>query len=286
MLEKNLKLSQDLRSGLAKAALLYQMIENKHEIDKDLSGANRALQAIVEEGLDELWTITKKKYTVTRKGELVWENWKARWWDFLTNYDVYAGVDLQEGSFAEEDANLEGVDDEGNLIWEDLRVAVCLRKMQLAKNEGKKTALNPFGITFLALLSQGRLEQSTEWQFDIAFDSIFWSEIENIVNSSVWPQELGYQGVSWEEVIDDIIAQGMATAKQRWEEDDDEEEGEDDEEVTPSKAFSNEEQVREVYQDDIMEYGYHPGYFYYSPYWYMADTAMMVGAIGLCWAMF
>jgi hypothetical protein len=280
-MEKNLKLSDDLRSGLAKAAVLYKIIEGKHEVDKNLSSANRALQALMEEGLDDLWILGKKAYEVTRKGELMWENWKARWWDFLANYDVYAGVDLQEGRFADEDADFEAVDDNENHIWEDLRVAVCLRKMQLAKKEGKRTALNPFAITFLALLSQGRLEQSTEWQFDIAFDSIFWSEIENIVNSSIWPQELGYNGVSWEGVIDDIIAQGLETAKQRWEEDD-----EEGDYVAPSEAYTSEEEVVQDYRSEIIEYGYHPGFFYYSPYWYMADTALAVGAIGLCWAVF
>jgi hypothetical protein len=170
----------------------------------------------------------------------------------------------------------------GNLIWEDLRVAVCLRKLQHARKQGKKTDLSPFTITFLALLSEGRLEQSREWQFDIAFESIFWSEIENIVNSSVWPEELGYENVSWEQVMDDIISQGMEIAKERWKEEDDE----DDDTVAPSEAFTSEDEVRREYGDEIIEYGYSPGFFYYSPYWYMADTAIAVGAIGLCWAMF
>ncbi|MFC1584968.1 hypothetical protein ACFL5V_05430 [Fibrobacterota bacterium] len=283
-MDKNLKLSDDLRSQLAQAAVLYKMTEGEEEVDAGLSGANRALQAIMEEGKDEIWKVEKKKYVLTPKGELIWENWKARWWDFLANFDVYAGVDLQEGLFADDEADWDAVDERGNLIWEDLRVAVCLRKTQLARKQGKKTALSPFTITFLALLSEGRLEQSREWQFDIAFDSIFWNEIENIVNSSVWPQELGYEDAPWEEVVDDIIAQGMEVSKQRWESEEDDEG--DDGSVEPAEAYTSREEVERAYGREIDEYGYQPGYFYYNPYWYITDTAIAVGAIGMCWAMF
>ncbi|MBF0433371.1 MAG: hypothetical protein HQK83_18990 [Fibrobacteria bacterium] len=280
-MNKNLQLPDTIREELAQAAVLYKMLEAKEVIDSKLTGANRALLAIIEPFTGELWTKGRKQYEVTRKGELVWENWKARWWDFLANFDVYAGVDLQEGRFADDNVDWEETDEDGNHIWEDLRVAVCLRKMQIANKRSQKTALNPFTITFFCLLSEGRLEQSREWQFDIAFDSIFWSDIENIVNSSCWPEELGYDDVPWEKVIDDIIALGMEIAKDRWEEEDD-----DDDYVAPSEACTSETEVRERYEPEMRQYGYSPGFFYYAPYWTISDTAIAVGAIGLCWAIF
>ncbi len=281
-LTKNLKLEETLRNELAKAALLYMLIERKADIDKDLTGANRALKEIIADGENDLWELEKKVYIPTRKGELIWENWKARWWDFKVNYDIFAGVDLLNGEFAGPDADFDAIDENGNLIWEDLRVAVCIRKIQLAKKEGKKTALNPCTITFLSLLSEGRLDDSREWQFDIAFESIFWNEIENIVNSNIWPEELGYEDVSWEEVMDDIIVQGTEESKNRWSEDYfDKQEG-----YTPSRGFTNEKEVVEEYSEDLVAYPYPPGYFTYTPHWGLGQAAMTAGAIGLCWMLF
>lgn len=219
-MDKNLKLPDDIRASLARGAVLYKMAEEGVDIDSELSGANRALAEVMEAGLkDEAWKKGRKKFELTRKGELMWENWKAKWWDFLANFDVFAGVDLQEGVFAGSDADWDAEDDNGNLIWEDLRVAVCLRKIQLAEKQGRKTSLNPFTIVFLAQLSEGRLEAADQWQFDIAFDSIFWADIQNIVNSQMWPQELSYEDTPWEKVIDDIITQGMTAAKEHWDDD-------------------------------------------------------------------
>jgi len=278
-MEKNYKLNDDVRAELASAAVLYMLIERKVEIDKDLSGANRALAAIIKSKEKVLWELEKKIYLPTRKGELFWENWKARWWDFKLNFEIFAGVDLADGQFADEEADLEAKDENGNFIWEDLRVAVTLRKIGLAKKSGHKTALDPGSVTFLALLSEGRLDQSSEWQFDIAFDSIFWSEIENIVNSNLWGEELGYDDVPWGEVIDDIIKMGTEESKERFD-DEDEYEG-----YYPSRGFQTKEEVVEEYTDELADYGYDPGYYTYNPYWGVADAALTVGAIGMCWAL-
>ncbi len=283
MVNKDLTLPDDIRANLAQAGLLYMLIEKEVEVDQKLSGANRALKEIIQVGEGDLWEVQKKKYTVTRKGALIWENWKARWQDILVNYDVYSGVDLLEGRFAPPQTDYSETDENGDLIWEDLRVAVCLRKAELAKSAGTSTALNPFSMIFLSLLSEGRLDQSTEWQFALAFDSLFWSDIENIVNSLKWPQELGYEGVPWEEVVDDIIKNGMEAnqlaSKNR-----------DLSNFSTSGDFqttlSNKEEVLDEYEDEIEEYGYNPEYFYYEPHWTWRNTAMTAGTIGLCWALF
>jgi hypothetical protein len=282
-MEKSIHLTDTLREELAIVAVLYMIIERKYDIDQDLSGANRALAEIMVKGDKRYWRTEQKIYLPTPQGELMWENWKARWWDFVVNYDIYSGVDLQEGTFAEVKDNLESKDENGHFIWEDLRVAVCMRKIALAEKNGQKTSLHPCSVVFLSLLSQGRLDQSKEWTFDIAFDSIFWNEIENIVNSSVWPQELGYEDVSFEEVIDDIIKQGLLEANNRSKGKSDDNE---DPNFAPSQSFQSPQEVVEEYGDEITLQGTRPEYYYYEPHWTWRDSAMTVGAIGLCWALF
>ena len=162
---------------------------------------------------------------------MVYHNFIARWWDFILTYDIFAGVDLGEGVFAEDDADWDALDEEGQPIWEDLRVAVCVYKQRLAEQEGLKTDLNPFTIAFMSLLSERRIGMNKCWQFDLVSDE-FWADVEGIVNTNLWPEDLGYvddetgDEISGDDVMLDVIEQGIEETKKRWEEDDDEDEDE------------------------------------------------------------
>ena len=278
-----IRLTNELQETLQVVCILYMLIERKFVIDSEFSGANRALKMIIQRHENEYWTVENKAFYLTVKGELLWENWRARWWDFIINYDIYSAVDLKTGSFADFGEDLDAIDENQDPIWEDLRIAICMRKIEIAEQEKKKTTLNPCSVAFLGLLSQGRLDQSKEWQFDIAFDSIFWNEIENVVNASVIPQDLAYDGVEYQKVIDDIIIQGMSQARSRWDVGDHFEGHLVEDAYVPSYGFQNEEDILEEYSDEVAIK--EPKYYCYQPYWNWVNGAEAIGVIGLCWAL-
>ena len=231
---RNLKMDERLQKDLAYRFILYRMIDEQVKIPAFLEGDDIFLENFLDEKYDEYWTIQKGQdyYSPTPKGELLYQNFIARWWDFLLTYDVFAGVDLREGVFADDDADWEAVDRDGNPIWEDLRVAVCLYKQRLAEKSGLKTDLNPFTIAFMSLLSEKRIGTERAWQYDLALGE-FWGEVEEIVNTTLWPEDLGYvddetgEEVLWQAVIADIIAQGIEETQRRWAEEEEEEEEEE-----------------------------------------------------------
>ncbi len=280
---KSIHLSSELQATLQVVSIFYMLIERKVIIDQEFSGANRALKSIIKQHENIYWNVEKGHYQTTRQGELLWENWRARWWDFIVNYDIYSAVDLKTGAFANFGDDLETIDEYGRLVWEDLRLAVCMRKLEISKQQNKATSLDPFAIAFLGLLSQGRLDQSREWQFDIAFDSIFWNEIENVVNASLWPEDLSYQGVSYETVVDDIILKGLEQAKQRWDQSESFENHFGETLYTPSYGFESEDDVLEEYEGDLEST--QSQYYCYQPYWTWTNTVGAIGAIGLCWTL-
>ena len=230
MPERNLELPDQLRNKLTTRFILYKMIEEKEEVPALLNDNYQYIEDIINTYYDDYWVIQESNgnYTPTRKGELIYQNFIAQWWDFLLSYDIFAGVDLLNGVFAEEDADWEAVDEEGRPIWEDLRVAVCIYKQRVAQAEGRETDLNPFTIAFMSRLSERRIGQENGWQFDL-YSEEFWHEVTEIVNTNLWPEDLGYidpdsgDEVLGEDVTHDIIEQGIEEARQRWEEDDDDE---------------------------------------------------------------
>ncbi|MAB90733.1 MAG: hypothetical protein CMJ90_14930 [Planctomycetes bacterium] len=288
MPERNLELPDQLRDKLTTRFILYKMIEEKEEVPTLLSNNYQYIEDIINAYYDDYWVIQESSgnYTPTRKGELIYQNFIAQWWDFLLSYDIFAGVDLLNGVFAEEDANWEAVDEKGRPIWEDLRVAVCIYKQRSAQAEGQKTDLNPFTIAFMSLLSERRIGQENGWQFDL-YSEEFWNEVTEIVNTNLWPEDLGYidpdssEEASGEDVIHEIIEQGIEEARQRWEEDDDDEDGDY---LLPPSSMSSREQVVEEYEEEAVSHGWGYDPFYYDPYPFAVGGALTVLTIAAVWA--
>lgn len=288
MPERNLELPDQLRNKLTTRFILYKMIEEKEEVPALLNDNYQYIEDIINTYYDDYWVIQESSgnYTPTRKGELIYQNFIAQWWDFLLSYDIFAGVDLLNGVFAEEDADWEAVDEEGRPIWEDLRVAVCIYKQRVAQAEGRETDLNPFTIAFMSLLSERRIGQENGWQFDL-YSEEFWYEVTEIVNTNLWPEDLGYidpdsgDEVLGEDVTHDIIEQGIEETRQRWEEDDDDDDGDY---LLPPSSMSSREQVVEEYEEEVVSYGWGYDPFYYDPYPFVAGGALTVLTIAAVWA--
>ncbi len=273
---KDYKFPDALREELGQAVILYQVLEHDATLDAQLSGANRALSDLVAAGSDKLWIKDKKQYHITPLGRMCWANWKARWGDFLINYDMFTGVDLLEGRFATAASDLEEKDEQGHYIWEDLRVATCIRRLQC--NKDKKTALSPLSLVFLQNLSEGRLDNSDHWQFDIAYNSIFWTDIENVVNTQIWPQELGYDDVPWEKVMDDILLQGTEHGRSN-----------SNHSATAGPVSSlpqTEQEVVSLYSTDLKISKIDPAILLCKPNWTLKSEAQPANAIGNCWTLF
>ena len=289
MINRKLELPDHLRNKLKTRFILYKMIEDEEEIPALLSGNHKYIDEILTAYYENYWYISSEtgNYMPTRKGEMLYQNFIAQWWDFLLSYDIFAGVDLLGGTFAREDADWEAVDEEGRVIWEDLRVAVCIYKQRAAQAEGRRTDLNPFTIAFMSLLSEKRIGQEIGWQFDL-YSEDFWEEVIDIVNTNLWPEDLGYVDTESDEQIDgdsvmyDIIEQGIEESRRRWCEE--EEDDYDDSYLTPPTAISSKDQVLEEYEEELTSYGWSNEPFHYDPYKLLIGGALGVFTIATVWS--
>ena len=107
MPRKDLQMDEELQRKLASRFVLYRMIEEEEQIPALMEDNYVFLEDLISEHYDEYWIIKKgtEYYSPTRKGELIYHNFISRWWDFILTYDIFAGVDLLEGTFAEDEAN-------------------------------------------------------------------------------------------------------------------------------------------------------------------------------------
>ena len=288
IVSRKLDLPDHLRTKLQTRFILYKMIEDEEEIPALLTGNHKYIDEILTAYYDDYWYIDSEtgNYAATRKGEMLYKNFIAQWWDFLLSYDIYAGVDLLNGKFAQDDADWDSVDEEGRLIWEDLRVAVCIYKQRIAQEEGRRTDLNPFTIAFMSLLSEKRIGQEIGWQFDL-YSEDFWKEVVDIVNTNLWPEDLNYiddesaEEIDGNLVMEDIIMKGIEETKLRWSEEDDDD---DEDYLIPPEAISSKDQVTEEYEEELTSYGWEEDSFYYNPYRFLVGGALGVFTIAAVWS--
>jgi hypothetical protein len=290
MPKKALQMDEELQKKLASRFVLYRMIEGDEQVPTLMEDDYAFLEDLIGEYYDEYWTIKEgaEYYSPTRKGELIYHNFISRWWDFIVTYDIFAGVDLLEGTFAEDEANWDEVDEEGQPIWEDLRIAVCIYKQRLAEKEGRKTDLNPFTIAFMSLLSEKRIGMEKCWQFDLV-SSEFWKEVNEISNTNLWPEDLGYidnktgEEILGDNVILDIIEQGIEETQRRWADDTD---NDNDEYLNPPDSLQTQQDVIEEYEEEVTwnGWGYDP--FYYDPYPIISGGLLTTAFIGAVWLAF
>lgn len=183
-----------------------EMEENRH------CRLNIALAETDDEGLESLLNFMESRgtltveednyYKATDKGHEVYQDLVKQLEAYVTHFEVYAYVDLEQGIFGDPETDLL----EGDK-WSDLRVAVAEHK-----------GIDPYRVVFLAMLSAETFYENPDWKFDLSMGTLF-QEMKQIVLEQLHVDDLGYSDsegkVSGEEVIRDIIEQGSELAAKR-----------------------------------------------------------------------
>ena len=183
-----------------------EMEENRH------CRMNIALVETDDEGLESLLNFMEGRgtliveednyYKATDKGHEVYQDLVKQLEAYVTHFEVYAYVDLEQGIFGDPETDLL----EGEK-WSDLRVAVAEHK-----------GIDPYRVVFLAMLSAETFFENPDWKFDLSMGTLF-QEMEQIALEQLHVDDLGYSEsegkVSGEEVIRDIIEQGSELAAKR-----------------------------------------------------------------------
>ncbi|MEC8940681.1 MAG: hypothetical protein VYC92_07140 [SAR324 cluster bacterium] len=185
-----------------------EMEENEH------CRLNLALIETDDEGLEPLLKFMEERgtlmvsegnfYLPTAKGEEAYQHLVEQLEAYVVHFDVFAYVDLEEGTFGDPKTDLLEGDQ-----WSDLRVAVAEHK-----------GIDPYRVVFLALMSADKFYENPDWKFDLSLGTLF-DEMEQIVLDQLCVADLSYKDedeeeeVSGEDVIRDIIEQGNSLAKER-----------------------------------------------------------------------
>ena len=191
----------------------YALSEVENEIDENRHcRLNIALTETDDEGLESLLNFMESRgtlslekdnfYKITDKGHEVYQDLVKQLEAYVTHFEVYAYVDLEQGIFGDPETDLL----EGEK-WSDLRVAVAEYK-----------GIDPYRVVFLAMLSAESFYENPDWKFDLSMGTLF-QEMEQIVDEQLHVDDLCYgdsEGTfSGEEVIQDIIQQGSELAAKR-----------------------------------------------------------------------
>lgn len=201
--------------------LLEYMATQKKTFSLLLPGDEEPLEKILEWLLirDFIGIEKDTHYAVTPTGLTELKNFAKRYVSYLTRYDIYSAVDLEEGEFAFSSYFSFETDEEWKAFldddrWEDLRIAVADHRK-----------LDPVEIVFMNFLQEKRFGRNQSgWQFDLLLGSV-WDDILEICNHALHVDNLGFQSadgpVSGETVIEDIIGQAEAELSRLLEDDED-----------------------------------------------------------------
>ena len=187
------------------------------EVEEEIEGnrhcrLNVALAETDDEGLESLLNFMESRgtltvgddnyYKATDKGHEVYHDLVNQLEAYVTHFEVYAYVNLEQGIFGDPETDLL----EGDK-WSDLRVAVAEHK-----------GIDPNRVVFLAMLSAETFYDNPDWKFDLSMGTLF-QEMEQIIQEQLHVEELSYNDsdgkVSGEQVIQDIIKQGSELVLKR-----------------------------------------------------------------------
>ena len=198
---------EELREAkIALSEVEQEMEENRH------CRLNIALSETDDEGLESLLNFMESRgtltvdednyYKITDKGHEVYQDLVKQLEAYVTHFEVYAYVDLDQGIFGDPETDLL----EGEK-WSDLRVAVAEHK-----------GIDPYRVVFLAMLSAKTFYENPDWKFDLSMGTLF-QEMKQIVLEQLHVDDLGYSDsegeVSGEEIIRNIIEQGSELVAKR-----------------------------------------------------------------------
>ncbi len=277
-----LKPNQEECFSLSAIVVLDKMLKKNRPFCTLLEGDDTYLEELLDFLVDkeilEL-DLEKGEYIATQKGRNLYNNFLQRYKEYLTVFDVFCAVDLDEGSFGFEKFFDYSEEIFINFINEDrfvdLRVTVCeFKKMQ---------SLNIFEIVFISFLLEKRFREPRDrsnilgtesWQYQCYTGTIF-EEVVDICNGAPHFKELGYQddqgAVSGEDVIRDVIEQGTQLAR------DIAEKRYKQEQEESSSNSDDEPEIVETHNHYEPEYynSYHDPY-YRSPLWDIALLGLIL----------
>lgn len=170
-------------------------------VEKDHQKLEPFLKKLENDGMVEL--NEEQIYQPSEKGKKIYEELIQQQLSYIAHFEIYAYVDLEEGTFADPETDL--LEDDR---WADLRISIAEYK-----------GIDPYRIVFLAMMGEDGFSQNPDWKFDLAMGTLF-DQMEEIVQEQITIDELGYEDeegnlINGKDVIEDVIEQGSAIAQER-----------------------------------------------------------------------
>jgi hypothetical protein len=190
-------LTDDNKKTFKAIILLNEMINGTHKFQTIANGDDSVLEPLFIELMSKGYLSTAGiNYTVTAKGQEVFDTFMKRYTEYLKVYDIFSFVDLEKGEFAfaryyDFNSDDEWINFTNDERFDDVRIAVALFKK-----------LDPAEIVFMSFINEDRFDTtSAGWQMDLVSDNE-WNEIEEICKTAIKPEEVG------DDAMADMIGQG------------------------------------------------------------------------------
>jgi len=241
-------INEDQKKTFRAIIILNEMINNNHQFSTTAYGDDNLVEPIIIDLAGKGYVDAGGDYyTVTRKGQDVFDVFMKRYTEYLKIYDIFAFVDLDKAEFAfaryfDFDTDEDWDNFKSDPRFEDLRIAVAMFKK-----------LDPAEIVFMAFINENRFDAGYKgWQADLMGNAAF-SEIEEIVSTAITPENLG------NDAMEDMINQGSAILRDL---------------LTAEEDRRRDNQNGSTYTEEIIEEEtvayYQPYYYdpyYVSPFW-------------------
>ncbi|YCM46327.1 hypothetical protein V2O64_09890 [Verrucomicrobiaceae bacterium 227] len=203
------RITSEKRTLFNGTVLLGHMAGRDLKFDILLPGSHGNLEPILS------WLLTRDlieispehHYQVSTLGHATVAAFERRYRRLLQYFDVFSAVDLGSGEFAlayfenfQNDTSWQQfLSDER---WEDLRVPVA-----------QFLGGDPVEFVFAHFMREGRFDfEKGGWEITL-LEGLIWTEIEQICWSSLEPDDLGYDDVRGEDVLAEVIEQGLLLAR-------------------------------------------------------------------------
>ena len=224
-IQKNYQLSEDQKNIFTKLVILDNMNAGYFKPSLILTNNDELLEDVLSEMLaDGYLKIEASGYYITSKGQQELQNFWNKLYRYRDVYKIYSAVDTGTGEigyesyydFSDDQSFINYISDER---FEDLRIAVAVFK-----------GINPFEMVFLEKFEEGCFDASehNNWQLEL-FSEDIWSEMKDVVNSAIKPDDLSETDYTGDEVMELIINKATIISVQLIEQDSeiDEEDRED-----------------------------------------------------------
>lgn len=210
----------DVRAWLTDVLVMDQLGRHRYQMKVTFPGEDQILADhvadMVARGLLQDPVENPRHYfDLSPEGRRSVRKFDRRYIEYLNILEIFGAVDLETGEFAL--SSYYRLDDEewerfiNNDRWDDLRVAVAEHK-----------DLDPFEVVFMGFFHEGRFNpENGRWQREVAQGAV-WKEMEDLVTGALSVEQLSYEEyghtVDGEDVLRDVIRQGVRHSELLWRE--------------------------------------------------------------------